>query len=175
MRHTVSPFDLGQPGVVLLLQLLVVRAWYKEDDDCWEESGNAWEELKSRGSSSINWRKREKRKKPFYKKRKIMNKEKKLKEELEKRYERKEIEDGTADIKIGERVTEKYQTIIFLQHTAHSELATRVREKLSELEKVGKVKVKIVERCGDKLVDLLHKSNVCADLDCGRDNCWPCK
>ena len=55
--------------------------------------------------------------------------------------------------------------VIFLQHTLHSELAQRVRRKLSELEKVGQIKIKIVERSGTKLEELLHKSNVWEEKD----------
>ena len=49
-----------------------------------------------------------------------------------------------------------------------------MRFKLSELEKVGKIKVKIVERSGTKLQELLHKSNVWEERDCLRDDCWVC-
>ena len=72
------------------------------------------------------------------------------------------------------RKNEKLQTVIFLQHTLHSELAQRVRRKLSELEKVGQIKIKIVERSGTKLEELLHKSNVWEEKDCGREDCWVC-
>ena len=36
------------------------------------------------------------------------------------------------------------------------------------------LKIKIVECTGDKLVDLLHKSNAWGDEDCQRPDCWPC-
>ena len=79
--------------------------------------------------------------------------------------------------KVGEKMEDtrnKLQSVIFLQHTPNSELAKRVREKLRELEKVGKVKIKIVERTGDKLSDILHKSDSWDDEDCGRLDCLPC-
>ena len=50
------------------------------------------------------------------------------------------------------------ETVIFIQHTMHSRLFKRMREKLSDIKKVGRIKVKMVERCVDKLTDLLHKS-----------------
>ena len=61
-----------------------------------------------------------------------------------------------------------------MQHTRQSELARRVRIKLAELEKVGKIKVKIVERSGTKLEELVHKSNVWDRKDCMREDCWVC-
>ena len=65
---------------------------------------------------------------------------------------------------VGVKSTEKkegvkLQSVIFLQHTPNSELARNIKGKLRELEKVGKVRVKIVERTGDKLSDILHKSD----------------
>ena len=70
---------------------------------------------------------------------------------------------------------DKCKTVIFIQHTPHSELAQKIRKRLSELEKVGKVKIKLVERAGTKLVDLLHKSNPWSKQDCDRKECNPCK
>ena len=43
-----------------------------------------------------------------------------------------------------------------------------------EIEKVGQLKIKIVERTGDKISELLHKSNAWSNLDCERDDCWVC-
>ena len=64
--------------------------------------------------------------------------------------------------------------MIFVQHTKHSRLASRIRERLKDLEKVGKIKVKLVEICGMKIVDLLHKSNIWGEKECGRNDCWSC-
>ena len=69
---------------------------------------------------------------------------------------------------------EKFKTVVFIQHTPHSELAQRIRRRLGELEKVGKTKIKLVERAGTKLVDLLHKSDPWGKVDCKRENCEPC-
>ena len=49
-----------------------------------------------------------------------------------------------------------------------------MREKLESLEKLGKFKIKIVERAGNKLVDVLHKSNAWSELDCEREDCIIC-
>ena len=37
------------------------------------------------------------------------------------------------------------------------------------------LRIKIVERAGEKLVDLLHKSDAWSNRDCNRLDCLPCK
>ena len=49
-----------------------------------------------------------------------------------------------------------------------------MREKLASLERVGKFRIKLVEKTGDKLVDLLHQSDPWNNLDCERPDCLPC-
>ena len=66
--------------------------------------------------------------------------------------------------------------VVFIQHTLHSRLAKNIRERLNKLEESsGKLKIKIVERGGNKLTDLLHKSNAWSELDCDREDCLICK
>ena len=43
------------------------------------------------------------------------------------------------------------------------------------ISKIGKIQIKIVERTGDKIVDLLHRSDPWSDRDCGRDDCIICR
>ena len=69
----------------------------------------------------------------------------------------------------------KIEGVIFIQYTDHSELAKVIRKRLEDLEKVGRIKVKLVERTGNKIVDLLHKSDAWGDSDCMRDDCWTCQ
>ena len=69
----------------------------------------------------------------------------------------------------------RIEGVMFIQHTQHSELARNIRERLKVIENVGTLKIKLVERTGDKLVDLLHKSNAWGNEDCQRPDCWPCK
>ena len=68
----------------------------------------------------------------------------------------------------------KIQAVIFVYHTQFSELAKRMRKKMENLEKLGKFKVKIVERTGNKVVDILHKSNAWSLMDCERKDCLIC-
>ena len=68
----------------------------------------------------------------------------------------------------------KIQAVFFVAHTPYSEMAKRMRMKMENLEKLGKFKVKIVERAGNKVVDVLHKSNAWSLMDCERDDCLIC-
>ena len=65
----------------------------------------------------------------------------------------------------------KIQAVIFVYHTQFSELAKRMRKRMESLEKLGKFRVKIVERTGNKNVDILHKSNAWSLMDCERKDC----
>ena len=64
----------------------------------------------------------------------------------------------------------KLMGVLFAPYTEMSELAKRWRSRLETFEKVGDLKLKIVERTGDKLTDLLHKSNICEDMYCERQS-----
>ena len=64
--------------------------------------------------------------------------------------------------------------VIFAPYTENSELAKRWRAKIETFEKVGDLRLKVVERTGDKLTDLLHKSNICEDNYCDRKDCLIC-
>ena len=80
--------------------------------------------------------------------------------------------------KKGEKVhatTDPIQGVMFIAHTEGSELAKRVRRKLENFEEISRIRVKIVERVGSKLEDLLHKSNPWDNLPCERADCELCK
>ena len=64
---------------------------------------------------------------------------------------------------------------MFVPYTKHSELATRLREGEEKMEKMTGYKLKIVEKGGTKLVDILHKANPWAGEDCKRDSCMLCR
>ena len=137
-------------------KLVEAHSWYK--DIVVEEEGEkdaADKENKERAmhASPGNWRKGSDLKRK--------NRER-LKELIEAGTERKKSSG------------EKIQGVIFVQHTAHSTLAKRIREGLKLLEKVGSFKIKIVERTGDTLVDLLHRSNAWENEDCMREDCIVC-
>ena len=69
----------------------------------------------------------------------------------------------------------KIQAVMFIQHTPYSEMAKRMRKKLESLEKLGQFKIKLVERAGNKVVDVLHKSDAWSMMDCEREDCLICK
>ena len=48
---------------------------------------------------------------------------------------------------------------MFVPYTAHSELATRLRGNEEKMQNMTGYRLKIVEKVGTKLVDLLHKAN----------------
>ena len=68
----------------------------------------------------------------------------------------------------------KIMSVAFVPHTYKSELAKRLRERLEKLEKLGSLKLKVVEKTGEKLVDLLHRSDAWSDMDCNREDCLIC-
>ena len=60
---------------------------------------------------------------------------------------------------------------MFVPFTPNSELAKLLRENEEKLAKLTRMKIKIVERTGSKLLDLLTNSNLWQGQDCGRLNC----
>ena len=75
----------------------------------------------------------------------------------------------------GKKTTNnKIKGVMFVPFTKHSELATRLREGEEHMEKMTGYRIKIVERGGTKLVDILHKANPWAGEDCQRPGCLMC-
>ena len=64
--------------------------------------------------------------------------------------------------------------VLFVPYTAGGELAKRYREAETELGKQTGIKLKIVEKSGTKLVDLLHRSDPWQGKDCERPLCLLC-
>jgi hypothetical protein len=62
--------------------------------------------------------------------------------------------------------------VIFVPYTAHSELATRLRDNGEQIQSMTRYRLKIVEKVGTKLVDLLHRAN--PGEDCKRLRCLLC-
>ena len=69
----------------------------------------------------------------------------------------------------------KIMSVLFVQHTERSALAKKLREKLETLERVGNIKIKVVEKTGNKLTDLLHKSVSWEERKCERKDCMVCE
>ena len=84
----------------------------------------------------------------------------------------KRINQKKGDTKAGG--TTKIKSVMFIPFTRHSELAMRLRENEERMEKLTGYRLKIVEKGGTKLVDILHKSNPWAGEDCMRKDCLLC-
>ena len=63
---------------------------------------------------------------------------------------------------------------MFIPYTPGSELAKKWRENEENFSKITQNKIKIVERTGTKLVDLLTKADPWKGADCQRENCLLC-
>ena len=63
---------------------------------------------------------------------------------------------------------------MFVPQTEGGELARRLRETEQELEKQSGFRIKIVEKTGQKLMDLLHKADPWQGQDCERPQCILC-
>ena len=79
------------------------------------------------------------------------------------------------DTIINKEASKKIKSVMFIPFTKNSELATRLRESEEKMEKLTGYRMKIVERGGTKLVDILHKANPWAGEDCKRKGCLLCR
>ena len=68
----------------------------------------------------------------------------------------------------------KTKAVLFVPYTTGSILAKRLREAEENLLQSTGYKLKIVERGGTKLEDLLHRSDPCQGEDCLREDCMLC-
>ena len=68
----------------------------------------------------------------------------------------------------------KIKSVMFVPFTPGSELAKLLRENEEKLVKLTNCKVKIIERTGTKIQELLTKSNPWKGHDCERQNCLLC-
>ena len=64
--------------------------------------------------------------------------------------------------------------VLFVPHTENSELAKRIREKLRSFEEISCIRIRIVKRIGEKLMDIIHKSNPWKAIHCDREDCMFC-
>ena len=81
----------------------------------------------------------------------------------------------TSEDKSGEKEKRtEIKGVLFVPHTEKSELSKRIREKLKAFETVSALRIKVIERTGEKLVEVLHKSNPWEDTNCGREDCKFC-
>ena len=74
--------------------------------------------------------------------------------------------------RLGDR--EGVKSVIFIPHTRDSKLATLLRERESKLVETTGDRVKIVERAGRKIEDILTNKDPWKTRDCQRPNCFVC-
>ena len=67
------------------------------------------------------------------------------------------------------------KAVMFVPQTKNSELAKRLRENENEMEKYTGYRIKIVERSGRSVNQILTKSNPWGGEDCGRSGCLLCQ
>ena len=65
-------------------------------------------------------------------------------------------------------------SVLFVPKTQDSGLATRLMEAEHRLAAITKERVRVVERGGKSVLQLLHTNNPFAGAPCGRDTCIPC-
>ena len=66
--------------------------------------------------------------------------------------------------------------VFFIDITPGGELAQRLQKVENKFCKTHNVpRLRFVEKCGDKLENLLCKADPWSGTDCGRDDCYPCK
>ena len=69
---------------------------------------------------------------------------------------------------------ENVKGVMFVPYTVGSELAKRMREAETTLQSMTGYRLKIVERSGLKLEDILHKADPWQGQECGREKCLLC-
>ena len=131
------------------------EGWSKEDGKEEKGGGKQYQEAKDTLATRTDAKLLEKV--TWYKgnmKRKQENRDSKFQYQPAKKRRRKKAKSqggkpGNKDIK----------SVMFVPYTAHSELATRLRETEEKLKDMTGYRLKIVEKVGVKLVDIFHKSD----------------
>ena len=94
---------------------------------------------------------------------------------------RKAVEESVMGGKAGRKVTGKAEqktevsTVLFVERTWNGELARRLKLAEAGISELTGDRVKVVEKSGTTLKDLLHQSNPWAGQDCGREDCMICE
>ena len=89
---------------------------------------------------------------------------------------RKEGEVEEKKVEVEEKKEEKkVKAVMFTTYTHSSILAKKLRESEEKLGELTGYKIKVVERAGTKLVDLLTSSNPWGGTDCRREFCLLCE
>ena len=87
----------------------------------------------------------------------------------------KNVENGLEKEKTDELLEDYPKAVLFVPSTPNSELAKCIRNVIVSLKPWTGISVKVVDRAGEKLEEILHKSNPWENADCKRDICKPCE
>ena len=99
-------------------------------------------------------------------------------EEMKKRELKERIMEPEKKEKAGQSTTKRGkdpQSVMFVPYTPNSELAKELRKVEDMMEALSGMRIKIVEKAGIQMKQILVKSNPWAGSDCGREGCLPCE
>ena len=74
----------------------------------------------------------------------------------------------------GNQQNQPIKAVLFVPHTHQSGLAKRLKENEESIKNVTGYRVKVVERAGFKIQDILTGKDPWKGADCGRENCFVC-
>ena len=83
-------------------------------------------------------------------------------------------ETGRMDKSKKEEAEEMPKSVLFVQNTLESALAKKLKRMILELKPWTRINIKVVERSGERLEDILHRSDPWEKRDCERKDCMPC-
>ena len=132
-------------------------------EECGLEYRNAASSLPTRARKKLTG------KEDWYRKKNCMEKIEEQKNLYKKRLKKKQL------VKPKKDRQSNNIAVMFVPYTIGGELAKRLREAEAQLEGQTGYRIKIVERTGTKVEDLLHRSNPWQGQDCGRKECLLCK
>ena len=78
-------------------------------------------------------------------------------------------------VKVKKVIPDEVISVLFVPRTPHSELAKMLRKDEQAISKLSRYCMKIVERTGTRLGDLLRNKGPNYGQECGRESCHPCK
>ena len=115
----------------------------------------------------------------LYKARRKRGREDEEEEDLGERKKRRGNKERSEEEKLRREkrnwINPKAKAVMFLPYTHNSQLAKNMREAESKLLELTGYQLKVVERCGMKLEDLLRKSDPWVGMDCLRETCLHCR
>ena len=131
------------------------------------------------GKTTIHKRNRKKitGKTSWFRNKKVDEEEQKMK----RREQRERDDEDGADIHrkhregMSKTISVSAKAVLYVPYTPNSELAKELRKVEDMMELMSGMRIKIVEKSGVQLKNILVKTNPWAGADCGREDCLPCQ